>query len=424
LVNQNGWKNKSAFLTKRLTILGNKPSSVYKWAGQAPAKPKLFGLAVAIIILVTYAIASGHLPTTQKAYADSAKVVSLYSDGQKRIFTTDATTVGEVLARTNIKLGPHDLVEPAANTQIPAGFFNINVYRARPVLVVDGADKTMVNTAYASPHLVAQAAGIKTYPEDDYTDTYVTNFVGDGAVGEKVTVIPAKPITLSVDGTTKTVRTQAPTVGQFLAGANIKMGKEDTTSMPLDAPVLPGDDLTVTRVSDVTVTQHEVLPYATKTDKDPDLYVGQSQTTQAGVNGGRDVTYHIRYNDGTEVERDILNVANLVNPVSQIVQVGTKVRFAGSIEYWRADVQAAAAANGVDPNLMLAIMSCESNGNAAASNGTHFGLYQYDMTTWAGVGGTSSNIYDGPTQITKTAWKIANYGTSPWNASKSCWANY
>lgn len=378
-------------------------------------------------MLMTFGILSGRLATTQPAYADSAKVVSLYADGQKRMFTTDATTVGQLLSRTNIKLGPHDLVEPAATSKIPAGFFNVNVYRARPVLVVNGAKKTMVNTAYSSPHLVAEAAGVKTYPEDEYKDQFVTNFVGDGTVGEKVTVIAAKPVTLNVDGTKKTLRTQAATVKQFLAGAHIALGAKDTASLPLEAPVLPGDDLTITRVAEVTVTEHETLPFSTKTVKDPDIYVGQSQVKQAGISGSRDITYHIRYNDGHEVERNVLGIAGVVNPTPQIVHSGTKIRFAGSIEYWRPTVQAAAAASGIDPNLMLAIMNCESHGNASASNGSgpgHYGLYQYDPSTWAGVGGTMSNIYDGPTQITKTAWKIATFGTSPWTASKSCWANY
>ena len=108
-----------------------------------------------------------------------------------------------------------------------------------------------------------------------------------------------------------------------------------------------------------------------------------------------------------------MNVANLVNPINEIVHVGTKVRFGGTIEYWRPQVEVAAAADGVDPNLMLAIMNCESHGNAAAVNSSgHYGLYQYDPSTWAGVGGNMSNIYDGSTQIIKTAWKISHYGTS------------
>ena len=33
--------------------------------------------------------------------------------------------------RSGVKLGTNDLVEPAANTPLPKGQFNINVFRAR-----------------------------------------------------------------------------------------------------------------------------------------------------------------------------------------------------------------------------------------------------------------------------------------------------
>ena len=289
-------ENKSAFLlTKRLSILGNKPRL---HISPTPAKRQIFGIAAAIIIVVTYAILSGNLPTTQRAYADSAKVVSLYADGQKRMFTTDAATVGDVLSRTNITLGSHDIVEPAASTPIPSGFFNINVYRARSVLVVDGINSTVVQSAHASPHLIAEDAGITTYPEDTYTEEFVTNFVGDGTVGEKITINRAKLVTLTVDGSTKTLRTQASTVGEFIKSAGIAMGEQDNASVPLNQDIVPGMSLIITRVSEVTVTKKESLSFSTKQVKDPNMYVGQTQVTQAGVNGSRDVTYHIRYNDG------------------------------------------------------------------------------------------------------------------------------
>jgi len=63
-------------------------------------------------------------------------LVSLYMDGQKRVFATDSTTVRDVLAKSGAQLSSTDLVEPKLDTKIPQGFFNINVYRSRPVLSV------------------------------------------------------------------------------------------------------------------------------------------------------------------------------------------------------------------------------------------------------------------------------------------------
>ncbi len=345
-------------------------------------------------MLATYAILTGKLPTTRSAYADSAKVVSLYADDQKRMFTTDASTVGEVLDRTNIKLGPHDTVEPAAGTPIPAGFFNINVYRARPVLVELGTDSKVVETPNDSPRLIAADAGIKTYPEDKYQNEFVTDFVGDGTVGEKVTVIPAKPVTVTVDGGTKVLRTQADTVEQLISDSKIPMGEQDTTSLPLDHPVVAGTELTITRVEEVDTTKHEVVDNATKRIYDSSLYIGDDKVTTAGVPGSRDVTYHIEYHNGQEVSRQVLKIENVVDPVTQVVHVGTKIRE----DSW------------------YKLRVCESGNNYRRNSGNgYYGAYQFDLGTWQANGGTGLPSDASPaTQDTIARRVQARRGWAPW----------
>lgn len=79
----------------------------------------------------------------------------------------------------------------------------------------------------------------------------------------------------------------------------------------------------------------------------------------------------------------------------------------------------AAAAPGADLN---AIAHCESGGNPRATNGSHFGLFQFDLSTWRSVGGTG-NPMDASvaTQYALAAKLMASRGTQPWNASRNCW---
>ncbi len=359
-----------------------------------PTAPRIYGLVGILIIIVTYAILAGKLPTTGRAYADSAKVVSYFADGQKRIFTTDASTVGEVLARTNSKLGPHDLVEPAANTQIPTGFFNINVYRARPVLVQDGTTEKMVDSPHGSPRLITGDAGINTYPEDQFSDAFVTNFVGDGTVGEKVVVKRAKPVVLSVDGATRQLRTQATTVAGLLQEKHIPMGEQDTTSVPLSNQIVPGENITITRVTEVVVTKHEDLANHIQTVRDDSMYQGESRVVEAGSVGGRDVTYKINYHDGIEVQRQVLNVANLVNPVNRVIHVGTKIR----------------------DDVWYRLRVCETGNNYTRNSGNgYYGAYQFDLGTWQSNGGTGlPSDADPATQDAIAKVVQARRGWSPW----------
>lgn len=69
------------------------------------------------------------------------------------------------------------------------------------------------------------------------------------------------------------------------------------------------------------------------------------------------------------------------------------------------------------------IAACESGGNPKASNGSHFGAFQFDMRTWASVGGSgdprSASLAE---QYRLASALLASRGTQPWDASKSCWA--
>jgi uncharacterized protein YabE (DUF348 family) len=366
-----------------------------------------------LVVSTTWGIGSGHLPISPGVSAD-ARVVSLYADGQKHIISTDATTVGAVLKQSGVTLGQGDLVEPDATTPIPQGFFNINVYRAKPVTIVDGKKIYHLESAYSSPRLVAEAAGIKTYPADRYKSEVVTNFVGQSDIGIKLTVERSIPFSVTIGGVTSDYRAQPGTVASALASAGVSLGLEDTVSVPLDSPLVSGMNLTITRVSQVVTTVQVVLPAPTQTVADPTQPVGYSAVQTQGSNGHQTVTYRIHYANGVETSRDTLSTTNVVPATPTVMVQGTKVLFEGSVEYWRPLVTAAAAQYGMNANTMMRIMECESNGNALASNGSHFGLYQYLPSTWVSAGGNSNNILDGPTQIQLTAKYMAAHGTGAW----------
>jgi uncharacterized protein YabE (DUF348 family) len=347
-------------------------------------------------------------------------MVSLYVDGQKRVINTQAKTVGDLLRDSNIKLDAGDMVEPTADTAIPNGFFNVNIYRARPIVVRDQGQVYQFSSAYQSAHLLAEQAGLQLYPEDAYDMSVVTNFVDPAGIGVQVTVKRAVPFTVHVDGQSKTIRTQAGTVGDALAGGGIKLGLKDTISVPLDSDLLANETVTITRVADVTATLTEPIAFSTQTIIDPTMLKGKTVVQTAGVTGARTAQWQIHYQNGVETHRSLLQLISQLDPVTQVIIVGTKVYYSGSVEYWRPQVEAAAAQWGLDPNMMLRIMSCESGGNANSIS--HFivdgqhpeGLFQYLTTTWIGAGGTADNIFDGSLQIQLTAKKMATQGTGAW----------
>jgi uncharacterized protein YabE (DUF348 family) len=347
-------------------------------------------------------------------------MVSLYADGQKRVFSTDAPTVGELLERSNVKLGSGDIVEPAASTVMSNGFFNINVYRARPVIVVDGYRSYRFNSASRSPRIMAEQAGLTVYPEDTYRQEAVRDIVSSQAIGDKVSVMRSIPLSVRVDGVVREVRTQDATVGDAIKHAGIALGLNDTVTIPQNTAVEPGLAFGIIRVTEVVTTITNSIAKTVQETTDPSLPKGQTVVKSEGSDGSRTASFRISYKDGVETGRQMVALVSMLDPTPKVTVKGTKELFSGSVEYWRPIVIAAAAEWNYDPNTMMRIMACESRGNASSIsgfvvNGQHpMGLFQYLPSTWRAAGGTDANILDGEAQIKITARKMALYGTGPW----------
>lgn len=76
-----------------------------------------------------------------------------------------------------------------------------------------------------------------------------------------------------------------------------------------------------------------------------------------------------------------------------------------------------ALAGGVSQSTLDAIAACESGGDPTAvdASGTYYGLYQFDMGTWASVGGSGSPAAASPEeQSYRASLLYARAGSSPW----------
>lgn len=85
----------------------------------------------------------------------------------------------------------------------------------------------------------------------------------------------------------------------------------------------------------------------------------------------------------------------------------------------------AGTASAAEPTGVLdEIARCESGGNPRAQNpsSTASGTYQFLDSTWRSIGGTGRAKDASPAEQRRMAEKLlAQQGTTPWNASKSCW---
>lgn len=231
--------------------------------------------------------------------------------------------ISDVLAEGKITLGEKDETEPAADAQLTEDVKEIVIKRYAKVTVVKGSDSKEVEMVGGTVEDAVKKAGF-TLAEGDKTDADLKAYVKDGMT---VTITEGKTgvkVSITVDGKTNEVVTTAETVGDLLKEQKIQVGEDDVMSEKADAPVKEGLQLTIKRVTFKEETRTETVDYETEERYSDSLSEGESEVTQEGVEGEKEVVYKVKYVDGKESGSEKLSEKVTKEPVNKVVTYGTK----------------------------------------------------------------------------------------------------
>jgi uncharacterized protein YabE (DUF348 family) len=334
------------------------------------------GIVIAVFLLavaVLGSIVSSYVQAASPALSVGQRLITVHDRGRDRGILTHATTLRAAFEEAGITIDPNDTVEPGLDDELIANNYEVNIYRARPVTIIDGAVREKVMSPYRTAKQIAKQANITLHDEDTATLTASTDMVSQGA-GVQLYVTRATSFKLVLYGNETTAYTQQKTVGDMLKEKGIVVGVGDTLSQPLTAEIREGMTVELWRNGKQTVTKKEKIAFSIEQIQDADREVGYKKITTPGVKGVKSVTYEIVMKNGKEVKRKKIQSVVLEKPQKQVEIVGAKPTFSG-------DFGAALAK----------LRACESGGNYANKNNPLYrGAYQYSYSTWANKYG----IYD------------------------------
>jgi uncharacterized protein YabE (DUF348 family) len=280
-----------------------------------------------------------------EAAEHSGRLITVHDRGKENVFLTEANTLKAAFAEAGIEVDSHDAVEPGLDDTLVASDYQVNIYRARPVTVIDGATRLKVVTPYQTPEQIIADVGISLYPEDTTSLNRSTDIVGDGA-GLQLQIDRATPVLLTLYGKQTEIRTQATTVDGMLKEKGINLEANDRVSVDGSTAVSAGMALRVWREGKQTVNVDEDIAFSVEQIKDADREVGYKALQTAGVVGKRSVTYEVEVQDGAEVARKEIAAIVTQPAQNQVEVVGSKVIL--SVTY-SADKAAIMTAAGVAP---------------------------------------------------------------------------
>ncbi|MQA02991.1 MAG: DUF348 domain-containing protein [Streptosporangiales bacterium] len=334
------------------------------------------------------------------AYAAMDNSVQLTVDGKTQTVHTFSDDVSSVLEKADVDTGKRDLVAPKLSSSIGDGD-RIVVKHARKVTIsVDGKEQKRWVTALSVSEALKQF-GLR----DKNMRVSADRSTRIPLSGMEIEVSLPKRVSVTADDETEKLLSFGTTVGDAVADAGVSTDSNDVVKPKQSKKLEEGEKIRVYRVSIKKTKKTVAIAPPVKKEKTDDLERGETKVEDPGKAGKKVVYYKTRIVDGKKGEPKKIREKVLKKPETKTVLVGTAAPSSGMDgTFW--------TLGGWDWKYLA---ECESGMNPDASNGTHFGLYQFSQSTWESVGGTGDPRDASPEEQTRRAYKlIESAGPSQW----------
>ncbi len=257
--------------------------------------------------------------------ASDARIVNVFFDGNQQTVTTRAKNVGELIQRLQLPVVKEDIVEPARDSLILEDDTQVNVYKARPVEIIDRGRTLTLFTAQRAPRLVAAEAGLELVVEDEVAFDRSESSVLESGVSEQLVVERSVEVQINIYGAIKTIRTTADTVAEVLSRESVTQQPNEAVEPALSTPVTAGMLISLNKEGVKTAVVTEPIPFTIETQDDPELEAGKVRLERDGILGERAVVYEIIEEAGVEISRKELQQVVVKQPTNGLQYNGTKI---------------------------------------------------------------------------------------------------
>ena len=186
------------------------------------------------------------------------------------------------------------------------------------VTIVADGEKFQIETVEKDPLIILEQANIQLGPNDDYrlsTKTLTS--------GTTIRVLRAIPVIVTYQGETKEIIVAKLTVREVLDSLgvpkeNVKLNLNDTLH------IVSGLKIEAVVVSEEICDREITQPFEIIKEPNPQMEKGAEKILQEGQNGFKTAKVRVFYEDGKEVNAEILSesVTTVMKP--QIISVGTR----------------------------------------------------------------------------------------------------
>ncbi|PRO64386.1 G5 and 3D domain-containing protein [Alkalicoccus urumqiensis] len=252
-------------------------------------------------------------------YEVSKYEVTVYAQEKEVTVSTHAETVGDVLDEQDIDVSEHDVVEPSLDTPVEENL-SIDYIPARQVTLMVNGENQLHWTTEETVEGVLEEVNVEIGNRDELEpdpDAPVED-------GLEIEFEEAFPVTVYGQNSERDVWVTETDVQSVLHHAGISLNKSDRVEPEREEVLTEESEIHITRVQTVTETETESIPYETVSTEDGSLQKGKERVEQKGKEGTLEKKYEVVLENGEEVSRELTEETTVENSRDHLVAVGTK----------------------------------------------------------------------------------------------------
>ncbi|WP_026908523.1 G5 and 3D domain-containing protein [Paucisalibacillus globulus] len=275
------------------------------------SKRMLVNSSIGIVVLLTFA-------SVMLFYATQNEIV--FTENEKdRTIHTHADTVEELLEEVGIKVGVHDALSHELNAEIADGM-KIEYKKANKVVVtIDGKEEEYFTVEDTVKDFL-NGLNLSVSEHDDVSHQ-LEEVITDGLT---LSITKAYQVMINDGGNEASVWATGGSVNDLLKSNDIQLSAFDKVNPALDQTVSKDTIISIVRVEKKNEEVTDSIAFKTETREDSSLAKGKEQVIAAGEDGTVVKTYEVIYENGEEVNRELVTEEVTKESKNRIVAIGTK----------------------------------------------------------------------------------------------------
>lgn len=232
--------------------------------------------------------------------------------------TADEVTTSKtyVESSTEFEVGNGDVVV-STNKNFNMSF---DVIKANKITIDNCGEKQTISLAKGTVEEVLDRTGITLTDNKSVTPSLNTVITDD----TNIYVYNAKNIKLTTNGTEMSVKAPEGTVENALNILGYTVTDNDILSVDKNAQVEDDMEIILKKVTYVDEKSTEKISYKTVEKDSDDIMTGESEVSQNGADGEKEVTKRCKYIDGKYASTKVIGEKVTKEPVDKVILNGTK----------------------------------------------------------------------------------------------------